>query len=129
MLKYLKKKGSNFKIKSAGTFLLGILIIIQFSCASKSDQSLLLQDRLRIESTDSGQYFLVQDLDSLLKVYSGELKKDFTMPKVPTASGVKYQSEDGFFLWTKGQEFIWGKGDSPANEDRLYYFCSGGASL
>lgn len=112
MLKYLKKKESTFKIQSASTYSLGILIIIGFSCTSKPDQNPVLQDRLRIESTDTGQYFLVQDLDSLLKVYSGAQEKDFTMSKVPTASGVKYQSEDGFFLWMKGQEFMWGKGDS-----------------
>ena len=44
--------------------------------------------------------------------------KDETTGKVyqltvsPSASGVKYSSDDDYFFWTKGKDFMWGKGDS-----------------
>ncbi len=72
----------------------------------------VMVERVGYIASDTSDVLMVLDQGSSIKVQSFALSRDFTMKRVPSASGVKYQGEDDFFFWLKGEEFLWGQGDS-----------------
>ena len=56
-------------------------------------------------------FLVMQDTSEQIRVKelpSGIVR---AMDHVPSASGAKYQDAEGYFFWTKGDDFIWGKGE------------------
>lgn len=94
-----------------------LIVSLVLGCTNSENTSQLkppavMEDRIAYIAADSSDFLFVADLDNSIKVQSFALSRDFTMKRVPAASGVKYQGEDDFFFWLKGEEFLWGQGDS-----------------
>ncbi len=72
-------------------------------------------------AADSSDVLWVDLSDSIAEVHSFAMSSDFTLPRVISASGVKYLNSDGTFFWTKGESFIWGIKDSILAEGHMWY--------
>ena len=44
---------------------------------------------------------------------------DYVLNHVAAASGVKYENDQGYFFWTKGEEFMWGKGGETLQQGKM----------
>ncbi|WP_434035958.1 MliC family protein [Formosa sp. 4Alg 33] len=49
--------------------------------------------------------------DGKITVHDSKENKEYALQRVDSGSGIKYQGEDGYALWTKGSEFVWSKND------------------
>jgi len=70
-------------------------------------------------STDSAQVFQVQIIDGAMQIRSEHNGEEFTLSKVPSASGVKYQNDEKYFFWNNGIDFMWGKGQITLAQGQL----------
>lgn len=96
---------------------LSLIICLTFGCTNQEETTqarppTTMEDRIIYSASDSSDFLFVAKQGDSVKVKSFALARDFTMKRVPSASGVKYQGEDDFFFWLKGEEFLWGQGDS-----------------
>jgi len=100
------------------TLLPTFLVVVLGSCTNQKESNrpkphAAMEGRVTYAAADSCDFLSVlQENDSTIKILSFALSRDFTMKRVPSANGVKYQGEDGFYFWTRGKEFIWGQHDS-----------------
>jgi membrane-bound inhibitor of C-type lysozyme len=65
-------------------------------------------------STDGKYTFdiLEKTGDETMKLKDESTGKTFLLSRSPSSRGVKYSSDDDYFFWIKGDDFMWGKGDS-----------------
>jgi membrane-bound inhibitor of C-type lysozyme len=47
-----------------------------------------------------------------MKVKDESTGKVYQLSLSPSSTGTKYSSDDDYFFWIKGEDFMWGKGDS-----------------
>ena len=45
--------------------------------------------------------------------------EEYVLIRARSASGVKYENADGYFFWTKGDDFMWGKGEETLVRGKL----------
>ncbi len=89
-----------------------ILVLTISSCSKNQHES--NEEAVSIESL----IFISEDGKYRFKVIPGDsneinLKEElsgtsYDMKKVPVASGVKYEDDEGYYFWTKGENFMWG---------------------
>ena len=72
----------------------------------------LFEGRTIYVATDSSDALFVEFDNNKAKLHSLALSNDFILPRVQSASGEKYENSSGYFFWTKGSEFMWGRHDS-----------------
>ncbi|MBD8488714.1 MliC family protein [Echinicola sp. CAU 1574] len=116
------------------TLLLKLLLIFGFivSCQSKSTDDQKNTDSLQeVEEGETYRYladdqehyysviFLKNDTSQHLVLLDETNGQQYELQSAQAASGSKYQNQEGYFFWIKGEEFMWGKDDSISQKGHL----------
>jgi membrane-bound inhibitor of C-type lysozyme len=54
-----------------------------------------------------------------MKVKDESTGKVYQLSLSPSSTGTKYSSDDDYFFWIKGEDFMWGKGDSLLTSNKI----------
>ena len=111
------------KKQSFGALLLSGLIFSLLSCsgggstsnAAKTDTPAAVIKPVAVYVSSDGKYtfdILEKTGDEKIKLKDESTGKEYTLTHSPSGSGVKYEDDNDYFFWMKGEEFMWGKGDS-----------------
>ncbi|CDF79418.1 hypothetical protein BN863_17060 [Formosa agariphila KMM 3901] len=75
-----------------------------------------------VSNNNQNEYIVIANPgsdDGKITVHDTNANTDYYLQRVESASGVKYKSEDGYTLWTKGSAFTWGKDDDVLAKGQL----------
>ncbi|MGJ5640749.1 MliC family protein [Formosa sp. S-31] len=67
-----------------------------------------------VSSDKNLEFKLVSNPDSsdgIITLFDVKSNTSYNLKRVPSASGIKYENEEGWVFWTKNDDFIWYQGD------------------
>ncbi|WP_083191589.1 MliC family protein [Formosa haliotis] len=113
-------------------FIIASAVCLSLSLMSCNDSKKSTASALELADSNSSTIFVSSDNaneyvvianpgsdDGKITVHDSNANKDYALQRVESASGIKYQGEDGYVLWTKGSEFTWAKGDETIAKGQL----------
>ena len=106
-----------------GTVLVSGLILSLLSCSGggsaketpKADTIAAPMKPVAVYVSSDGKFtfdVLEKTGDEKIRLKDESTGKEYSLSRSPSGSGVKYEDDNDYFFWMKGEEFMWGKGDS-----------------
>jgi membrane-bound inhibitor of C-type lysozyme len=82
--------------------------------AAKTDTVVTPEKHVAVYVSADGKYTfdVLSKTKEDMKVKDESTGKVYQLSLSPSSTGTKYSSDDDYFFWIKGEDFMWGKGDS-----------------
>ena len=114
---------TTMKSQSFLSFLLSGCILTLLSCSGggstkevpKTDTVAAVVKPVAVYVSSDGKFtfdILEKTGDEKIRLKDESTGKEYSLSRSPSGSGVKYEDDNDYFFWMKGEEFMWGKGDS-----------------